>query len=54
MNAVHTNSRRHTAAQSYPNAANRRYFLDRFADGLLSAAICIGIVTILFFLITMI
>lgn len=51
MHAVTTS--RPTTARSYPNAADRQYFLDKLTDGILSAAICVGVVTILFFLITM-
>lgn len=51
MHAV-TSSRTRTAT-AYPNAADRQYFLDKLADSILSAAICVGVVTILFFLITM-
>lgn len=51
MNAVQTT--RHQIARRYPNAANRRYFLDKAADLLLSAAICVGTITILFFLVTL-
>ena len=40
-------------APAYPNAADHRYFLEKLVDGLLSAAICVGVVTIMFFLITM-
>ena len=37
----------------YPNAADPGYFLDKVADGLLSAAACMGSITIFFFLATM-
>jgi len=50
MNAVTT---RTNSAPAYPNAADRQYFLDKLTDSILSAAICVGVVTILFFLITM-
>ena len=40
-------------ARHYPNAADRHYFLDKIADTILTAAICVGVVTIAFFLITM-
>lgn len=36
-----------------PNAASRAYFLEKFVDNLLSAAIMVGGVTLLFFLLTM-
>ena len=52
MNAVRTT--RHQTAPAYPNAADRRYFLEKFIDGLLAAAICIGMVSVIFFLITMV
>ena len=51
MNAVTTT--RTKIHPSFPNAADRNYFLDKLADAALSAAICIGVVSILFFLITM-
>lgn len=50
MNAVH--SSRKTIATHYPNAATRRYYLEKTADAILAAAICVGVVAILFFLIT--
>lgn len=51
MNAVQTSRPRN--ARSYPNAADRRYFLEKAADSILAAAICVGVVTVLFFLLTM-
>ena len=36
----------------YPNAADPTYFLDKLVDGLLSAATCMGCITIFFFLVT--
>lgn len=51
MNAVHTYR---PVPKAYPNAADRSYFMNKLADTFLSAAICVGIVTIIFFLITMI
>ena len=36
-----------------PNAASRAYFLEKFIDNLLSAAILVGALTVLFFLFTM-
>lgn len=58
MQATHTIKRytiqkRRVYARRYPNAADARYFWNRLADGVLCAACCIGIVAILFFLITM-
>jgi len=53
MNAVHYEPIRKVTASHYPNAADRRYRLDRLADILLSTAICIGIAGILFFLVTL-
>lgn len=44
---------RHRCAAAYPNAADRQYFLDKITDAILAASICVGVVTILFFLITM-
>lgn len=40
-------------APMYPNAADRRYYIARFTDGILRIAIGISAVTIVFFLITM-
>ena len=37
----------------YPNAAEPRYFLNKFIDGVLAAVTSAGAFTILFFLITM-
>lgn len=51
MNAVQTT--RAQAVRRYPNAASHRYFLDKLTDLLLSAAICVGVVAILFFLVTL-
>lgn len=51
MNVIHTSETK--ASIPYPNAASRRYFLNKVIDLILSAAICIGVVAILFFLITM-
>lgn len=51
MQVAH-NPRPQTASH-YPNAADRHYFIEKFTDALLSAAICVGVVTIAFFLITM-
>lgn len=45
--------RRNAHACRYPNAASSRYFADRLADAILCAASCIGIVTVVFFIITM-
>lgn len=38
---------------SYPNAADNRYFAGKILDGITSAATGMGVITILFFLITM-
>ena len=38
---------------AYPNAAEPGYFADRILDGLTALAICVGVVTVLFFLATM-
>ena len=51
MHAVTTTRPR--SARPYPNAADRSYYLEKLVDSILSAAICVGVVTILFFLITM-
>lgn len=53
MNAYKTNNRRNMTAKPYPNAADTSYFLNKFTDGLLCSASCVGVVTILFFLLTM-
>lgn len=37
----------------YPNAAEPGYFADRILDGITALAICVGVVTVLFFLATM-
>ncbi len=37
----------------YPNAADRRYFMEKLLDGVTAVVSSIGIVTILLFLITM-
>ena len=44
---------RHQTARPYPNAADHSYYVEKFVDSLLSAAICVGVITVLFFLITM-
>lgn len=41
---------RYRPAHRYPNAADKRYYLDRFADGILSVATACGAVTIFAFL----
>lgn len=46
------NAYRHYRRPS-PNAAEPRYFIDKLIDGVLSFAIGMGILTILFFLLTM-
>ncbi len=46
-----TTTARH--ASPYPNAATWRYHLDRLVEGILCAAICLGLVAIVFFLCTM-
>ena len=51
MHAVTRNRTR--TAPAYPNAADRQYYVEKLVDSILSAAICVGIITILFFLITM-
>lgn len=37
----------------YPNAAEPGYFANRLLDGITAFAICVGVVTVLFFLATM-
>ena len=50
---TNTYMNRTVTAKRYPNAADRSYFLNRLADGVLCAASCMGIVTAFFFLLTM-
>lgn len=38
---------------TYPNAADRSYFIEKLLNGATAVVTCMGIVTILFFLITM-
>lgn len=38
---------------AYPNAADKAYFEEKLLDGVTSVVTCLGILTILFFLITM-
>lgn len=52
MNMTHTVSNRQIAAKRYPNAADRSYFWNRAADGLLCAASTMGIVVAFFFILT--
>ena len=44
---------RYRKPSRYPNAADRRYYIDRLTDALLSAATACGAVTILAFLFVM-
>ena len=46
-------SARPVKSYPYPNAAERGYFADRILDGITALAICVGVVTVLFFLATM-
>ena len=46
--------RRTITASRYPNAAGTRYFLERLADISLCVASCVGIITVLAFLLTMV
>jgi len=43
----------HQHPARYPNAASPSYYIDKLIDGILSAVTVAGIVTVLFFLITM-
>lgn len=52
MNAYQT-KRRRAMAKRFPNAADKSYFLGKLADNLLICASCIGIITVVFFLLTM-
>ena len=51
----HRYSARHRSnhRRPYPNAADPRYFLDRFIDCALAVATGMGTITIIFFLATM-
>lgn len=56
MKTVATNrnySARPLRSYPYPNAAEPGYFADRLLDGITAMAICIGVVTVLFYLATM-
>lgn len=53
MNAYRTERRRNMTAKPYPNAADSSYFLQKFTEGLLCCASCAGVVTILFYVLTM-
>lgn len=50
---MHMISTRPQTAKHYPNAADRNYFLNKITDVILSVAICVGVLSIGFFLITM-
>jgi hypothetical protein len=39
--------------KKYPNAAGINYFFRRFVDGLLVGSICIGVMVVFFFLVTL-
>ena len=52
MNAYRTD-RRNMTANRYPNAADTSYFLHKFTEGLLCTVSCAGVITILFFFLTM-
>ena len=49
----HNYSTRPLKSYPYPNAAEPGYFADRILDGITALAICVGVVTVLFFLATM-
>lgn len=57
MNTTHSSIRssacRNLTVPRYPNAAGREYFLNKLADAVLCAASTLGVVTALFFLLTM-
>lgn len=56
MKTIATNrhySARPNRSYPYPNAAEPGYFAERILDGLTALAICVGVVTVLFFLATM-
>ena len=40
-------------AARFPNAAERSYYIERLTDAALGAAICVGLVVMLFYLATM-
>lgn len=45
--------RTHTHARPYPNAADRSYFMGKLLDAVTSTVTGMGVITILFFLMTM-
>lgn len=51
MNATRTH-RRTPYALRYPGAADRSYYLDRLAETALRTASCVGVVTLLLYLLT--
>lgn len=53
MNMIPTTDNRQLTVRRYPNAADRSYYLNRLADGILCAASGVGLLAALFFLITL-
>ena len=53
MNASRTHRRRNAYARPYPNAADLSYFLNKLVNAAMWSASCVGLVTILFFMLTM-
>lgn len=53
MKSIRRRRRYYSPYHSYPNAADSRYFAGKLLDGVTAAVTGMGIVTILFFLITM-
>lgn len=53
MKSAKRRRRYYSPYHSYPNAADSRYFAGKILDGITSAATGMGVITILFFLITM-
>lgn len=53
MNAIRQRRRYYSPYRSYPNAADRSYFAGKLLDGITSAVTGMGVITILFFLMTM-
>lgn len=53
MRSAKRRRRYYSPYHSYPNAADSRYFAQKLLDGITSVATGMGVITILFFLITM-
>ncbi len=53
MKSATRKRRYYSPYRSYPNAAEPRYFAEKLLDAVTSAFTCLGIITVLFFLMTM-